>query len=179
MKIKRLLYWAVTVFVLDQLTKFWVLHAIAGQQPIVVIPNFFELVYVTNRGAAFGIFANLPDPYRAYVLLGVSGIAVLLIFFYYFSLPAQAKGMQIALSLILGGAAGNLYDRFARGEVVDFLRVHWYEKWVSWGWGKTVWEFKLEWPSFNVADMAISLAVIWLLWALIKEERKTASAEEA
>ncbi len=166
MKLKRLLIWGCLVFGLDQLTKLWVSRAIPYGDEITIIPNFFDLVHVTNLGAAFGIFGNLPDPWRMILLTTVSAIAVLFILYYYWEQPASERKIQIPLALIMGGAAGNIFDRIFRKAVIDFLSLHWYDHWVHWEFGPFDWHFKLEWPSFNVADMAISLSVVWLLFVI-------------
>jgi signal peptidase II len=168
MKTRRLIVWTVLVFALDQLTKYIVSQRIPLGHAIPIIPNFFDLVHVTNKGAAFGLFGNFPNPYRFIFITVVSLIAVALIIYYYWNLPETQRRMQIPLLLILGGAAGNIFDRIFRGAVIDFLSVHWYDRWVRWEFGDFYWHFKLEWPAFNVADMAISLSVIWLLIALAR-----------
>jgi signal peptidase II len=156
------------VFVLDQLSKIAVSILIPLGQEIPIIPNFFDLVHVTNKGAAFGLFGDLPDPYRFIFITVVSIIAIVFIIYYYWNLPENQRHMRIPLLLILGGAAGNIFDRVFRGAVIDFLSFHWYDSWVKWELGRFYWHFKLEWPAFNVADMAISLSVIWLLFALVR-----------
>lgn len=168
-KIRRLLFWVALVFALDFVSKLLIVHWLPLGSRVPIIPNFFDLVHITNPGAAFGIFGNLPESIRFPFLAVVSLIAVGMIGFYYMRLPPDKIRVQIPLAAILGGAAGNLYDRFARGEVVDFLSVHWSNKWWEgklWGF---VWNFKLEWPAFNVADSAISISVVWLLYLMIRE----------
>lgn len=170
MKWRRLILWVLVVFVLDQLTKWWVMSYIPFGTSIKVIPNFFDLVHVTNRGAAFGILSTVPDPYRFIILLGVSVLAVVLILVYYASIPKEQGIIQIPLALILGGAAGNIFDRVVRGEVVDYLSFHWYNEWARWEiFGHPI-TFKLEWPAFNVADTAITCSVIWLMIQLLRKE---------
>lgn len=172
MKIRRLVIGTAGVFVVDQLTKFLIQKWIPLGGDIPIIRNFFDLVHVTNKGAAFGLFATLPDPYRFIFITVVSGLAVGMIIYYYRTLAPHQARLQIPLALILGGAAGNIFDRIFRGAVIDFLSVHWYERWVHWEFGRLAWHFKLEWPAFNVADAAISLSVIWLLFALMRPGTK-------
>ena len=138
---------------------------------ISVIPNFFDLVHVTNKGAAFGIFAGMPDPYRFIALLVVSLVAVVAIIVYYAVQHESQVGIQIPLALILGGAAGNIFDRLFRGAVVEFLSFHWYDKIVDLFLLGREWRFRLEWPAFNVADTAITCSVIFLLFKLAGGER--------
>lgn len=168
MKIKRLLICVLSVFVLDQFTKWLVLVYIPLGHNIPVIPNFFDLIHVTNKGAAFGFLANLPESYRFLTLLAISLLAVILILVYYWKLPPDRVGMQIPLALIIGGAAGNIFDRIFRGSVVDFLSFHWYDKWADFELFGRHWQFRWEWPAFNVADSAISISVVWLLIALAR-----------
>jgi signal peptidase II len=168
MKLRRLLIWSLAVFVLDQVTKMWVSASLALGEQISIIPGYFDLVHVTNRGAAFGLFSTLGDPYRFIILTCISIVAVAVIVYYYWTIPITQKTLQIPLALILGGAAGNICDRVIHGAVVDFLSFHWQNRWVHWELGSWEWHFKLEWPAFNVADMAISLSVIWLLVALAR-----------
>lgn len=171
MKIKRLTLWVLPVFVLDQATKLAIVKELPLGGKITIIPHFFDIVHVTNPGAAFGFLADLPASYRFWILTAVSVIAIGLITYYYMCLSGDRVRVQIPLAMILGGAAGNLFDRFFRGEVVDFLSFHWYDEWFWWN----IWGFhgrvKLEWPSFNVADSAISIAVIWLLILMIREKK--------
>ncbi len=171
MKLRRLLFWVTIILSLDQLTKYWVVKGMSLGDQIAIIPNFFDIVHVANPGAAFGFLGNLPDAYRLPVLLSVSLLAVALITAYYFSLPDEQRFIQIPLALILGGACGNLFDRVVRGEVVDFLSFHWHDKWFWWRlWGFSG-RLKLEWPAFNVADSAITIAVLWLLVMMIRDKK--------
>jgi signal peptidase II len=169
-KIKLFFIIVIPIFVLDQFTKWLIVHNMYLGESIPVIPNIFDIVYVTNKGAAFGVFAQLPDHYRIPLFYILSTFATVIIVYYLVRLPLAKRGILLCLYLILGGACGNLYDRMFRGEVVDFLSFHWYNQWANWqilGWK---WSFKLEWPSFNVADMAISLATILLMILILKGE---------
>jgi len=168
MKIKRLLYCVLAVFILDQFTKWLVLVFIPPGHHIPLIANFLDLVHVTNKGAAFGFLANLPESYRFLTLLAISLVAVILILIYYWNLPPERVGMQIPLALIIGGAAGNIFDRVLRGSVIDFVSFHWYNKWADFEIFGHHLQFRWEWPAFNVADSAISISVIWLLIALAR-----------
>lgn len=172
MKWRRLILWTLLVFGLDQATKWWVVHYLQAGSMIPIIPNFFDLVHVGNRGAAFGIFAGLPDPYRFLALLLLSLVAVGVIIAYYASLPESRRGLQIPLALILGGAAGNIFDRIVRGAVVDFLSFHWYNKFADIAFFGREWHFRLEWPAFNVADTAITCSVLFLLLKLAWGDNK-------
>lgn len=171
MKWRRLIFWSLLVFGLDQLTKWWVIQYLPAGGIVTVIPNIFDLVHVTNKGAAFGMLANLPDPYRFIALLAVSLVAVVVIVIYYGAQQESHISVQIPLALILGGAAGNIFDRIVRGAVIDFFSFHWYDKIVDFTLLGREWRFRLEWPAFNVADMAITCSVIFLLFKLAGGER--------
>ena len=137
---------AVVVLLLDQLSK-WYASAILATGGIAVLPDFFDFDLVHNKGAAFGLFAELSPLWRASLLNGVAGVAsIFLLFLLYRS---RRRWDTFGLGLVLGGALGNLIDRVRMGSVVDFIHLHWYD---------------LSWPVFNLADGAISLGVGFLLW---------------
>lgn len=150
---------AAGVFTLDQATKMLVLAKIAPAEIIPVIPGFFDLVNVRNRGAAFG-FLNRPDiEWQFWLFLGATIIAVWAIF----ALARQAKNqpwLMVGLGMILGGAAGNLVDRIRFRSVVDFLDFYW-QDW--------------HWPAFNVADMGICIGVFIACLAAWAPKRRTGS----
>jgi signal peptidase II len=130
------------VLVLDQLTKYIVETRIRLHDVITVIPGFFNLTHVRNKGAAFGILANLPEFWRSTFFIVVTVIAVTVIIVLIWK--THERLLVLAFSLIAGGAIGNVIDRIRYGEVVDFIQ--WYVK-------------AYYWPSFNVADSAISIGV--------------------
>lgn len=143
-----LLLIATLVVAVDQLTKGLIVRCLKLHEALPVVPNFFDLVYVRNKGAAFGILAN--TEYRVpFFIITTSVAVVFLVWFYRQYRPDQVLG-RCAVSLVLGGAIGNLIDRVRFGEVVDFLDVHWYQ---------------YHWPAFNVADSAICVGVGMLLLA--------------
>ncbi|HNX53845.1 MAG TPA: signal peptidase II [Pontiellaceae bacterium] len=133
------------VVLLDQLTKLWVRGScIYGGEPQSVIPGFFNLVYVRNEGAAWGMFGG-----QMPVLIILSITVLVLLAVYHRKVLNPTLDHRIALGLMVGGICGNLIDRVRVGWVTDFL------------------DFYLgsyHWPSFNVADSAICIAVgIYLL----------------
>jgi signal peptidase II len=130
------------VLVLDQLTKYIVQARIRLYDIITVIPGFFNLTHVRNKGAAFGILAELPEFWRStfFIVVTIVAVAVIIVLIW----KANERLLVIAFSLIAGGAVGNVIDRIRYGEVVDFIQ--WYVK-------------SYYWPSFNVADSAISVGV--------------------
>ncbi len=135
-----------------------------------VIPGLFDIVHTRNRGAAFGFMANLPDSFRLPFFLTISFFTLFLITVYFFRLHLhdQKKSVFICLSLVIGGAIGNIWDRITLGEVIDFLSFHWHEGYARWILLGHHFTFKLEWPAFNVADSAISVAVTWMIVSMLK-----------
>jgi len=133
---------------LDQATKWIVAQSMELHQSLPVIPGVFSLTYVRNSGAAFGLFADLPSEVRAPIFAALSVGALVLLLFLLRGLRPDQWGMRVALAGVLGGAIGNLIDRFRDGEVVDFLDVYWQS---------------YHWPAFNVADSFITLGVVAVL----------------
>jgi signal peptidase II len=138
---------AFVIIILDQASKFIISGSIRFYDSIPVIDGFFNLVHVRNRGMAFGLM-NRPDAgISQYFLIAVTIIAVLLIIIWSFKLKHGERGLLFGLSLILGGAVGNLIDRIRLKEVIDFLDVY---------------MGSYHWPAFNVADSAITVGAIWI-----------------
>jgi signal peptidase II len=149
------------VLILDQATKYLVEKHIRLYEVITIIPGFFNLTHVRNRGAAFGILADAPGIWRGLFFISVTVIAVAVIG--YLIRTAKERLHIIAFSLIAGGAVGNLVDRVRYSEVVDFIQ--WYVK-------------NFYWPSFNIADSAISIGVVLLFIDMLftkKQEEKAKS----
>jgi len=146
-KYKILIFIAAAVIILDHLTKAIISHYLYLHQSIEVIGGFFNITYIRNPGAAFGLFRDSGEIFRIVFLTGTSIVALIVIFFFY----TQAKDgliSKIALSLIAGGAVGNLIDRIRFGEVIDFLDFY-----IG----------QYHWPAFNIADSAITVGVFLLL----------------
>lgn len=159
---QRALYIALSigVIILDIWTKALVLRRIDLHETITVIPNFFQLVHVRNTGAAFGIGANATTKLVP-LLLNVGAIAVFCVVVLYAVRSAVTdRLLQTGLHLILGGAIGNLLDRFRFGYVIDFLDVY-----IG----------RHHWPAFNVADSAICVGIA----LLFLDMRKKPEAENA
>ena len=152
----HLMAWpAVSVVLLDQLSKAAVLHKLPIHESVTVVAGFFDLVHVRNRGMAFGLL-NRPDVDFGYYFLVVASIlAISAVLVWHFRHKEERAQITLGLSLILGGAAGNLTDRLRFGEVIDFLDVH---------------LGSYHWPAFNVADSAITagtfLVVLHLLFTI-------------
>jgi signal peptidase II len=133
------------VLVIDQLTKYVIEKRVRLYEIITVIPGFFNITHVRNKGAAFSLFSGAPGAFRSVFFTSVSLVAIAVIAM--FIKKTRERLLIVSFSLIAGGALGNLIDRVRYGEVVDFIQ--WYVK--SW-----------YWPSFNVADSAISIGVTLL-----------------
>jgi signal peptidase II len=146
----RLPYMIAALFViaLDQATKAVVAARLAHEGAVSVIPGLFDLTFVKNPGGVFGMFKNLDSSLRAPLFTVVPVIAIGLIVLFAARLPVSHRFAQTALSLILGGAVGNLIDRFSLGYVIDFFDVYWRGH---------------HWPAFNVADSAICIGVGMLM----------------
>jgi signal peptidase II len=140
---------AVLVVVSDRATKWLIARSIPlDGSGIQVIPHFFRITHVENRGAAFGLFAESPAAWKTSLLAALSLVAMAVIAYLLWKTGGSLNSTSIALSLILGGAAGNFWDRVVQGRVVDFLHVYI---------GDHVW------PDFNVADSAIVVGAVLLL----------------
>lgn len=131
-------------------------NQIEAHQILSVIPGFFNLVLVKNRGMAFGIFSQTRSGFYYYFLLFTTIGAIGVILFCFFWIKRTKKWLTVGLSLILGGALGNLVDRVRLGYVIDFL------------------DFFLKgyhWPAFNVADSAVTAGTFWLLFNIIQGKK--------
>jgi len=165
---KRLPYLLIAfgVIALDAWSKWLVSTHVDLHDAITLIPNLFQLVHVRNTGAAFGIGANA-ESHIVPLMLNIGAIGVFFVVVAYaFRTAVTDRLLQIGLHLILGGAIGNLIDRFRLGYVVDFLDVY-----LNWG-GQAH-----HWPAFNVADSAICIGIGLLFLDMRKkpEERSNAS----
>lgn len=145
---------SVAVILLDQITKIWVDKMMPLHHTIEIIPNFVALAYLRNTGAAFGFLAGGYSVYRIVFFIGVSIIAIGCIFYLLRLVRPEKKITLLSLSLILGGALGNMVDRLRLGEVIDFILLHYYD---------------LHWPAFNVADSAITIGVVLLIFQMIRQ----------
>jgi signal peptidase II len=133
------------VIALDQWTKHLVHTSFRWGQTIPVLDPVFALTYVRNQGAAFGLLHRAPPWFRDPFFVVVPVVALFVIFFLIARLPRSQSWTAVALSLILGGAVGNLIDRLRYGFVIDFLDLHWREIY--------------HWPAFNIADSCIVVGV--------------------
>lgn len=140
---------SVAVFVLDRLSKQWIIHHIISGQEITIIPRFFHLSHVYNNGAAFSLFSDTPSPEKVrWMLIGFSIIAIAIVLVVFWRAGRRVSLTSIALALVLGGAIGNLYDRLAYRYVIDFLAFN---------------IFGYHYPDFNLADSCIVIGAGLLL----------------
>lgn len=135
---------AAVVVIADRMVKWWAIDALADTPYGVEILPFFNLVLVENRGISFGLFGGgtLPPSLLAAVALAVTLALVIWL------RRVETRLLAAAIGLVIGGALGNVIDRFRYGAVVDFLDLHWDD---------------FHWPAFNLADAAISVGVVVLL----------------
>ena len=158
-KIKRST-WRLVIFgiiiaviaIADQTTKSFIAHHFRLGEVLVVIPHLFNITYIVNQGAAFGMMAANTSWWRDMLLLWVPIAVCLWLLVLLWQARHQPRVLGISYSLILGGAIGNLIDRINSGLVVDFIQVHWQEHYF---------------PAFNVADSAISIAAALIIWQII------------
>ncbi|HLA74547.1 MAG TPA: signal peptidase II [Gammaproteobacteria bacterium] len=140
------LWLSVLVIVLDQLTKYWASQALQLHEPVAVLP-FFNFTLMHNTGAAFS-FLNQAGGWQRWFFITIALIVSTVIVLWIRRLPATERWMALALSLIAGGALGNVWDRIQHGYVVDFIDLY-YQNW--------------HWPAFNVADSAITVGAVMLV----------------
>jgi signal peptidase II len=135
--------------IFDQVTKLSIVDRFYYGERLVVIPGVLDLTHVRNPGGAFSLFADGPFEWRMTFFVGATLLAILLLVLFLVRHEEKDWLTPLALGLVMAGAVGNLIDRIAYGEVIDFLDVH---LWAGY-----------TWPTFNVADSAIVLGVLLLL----------------
>ncbi len=137
---------SVIIIILDQWSKLSVTAAMQLYESIQIMP-YFNLTYVRNEGAAFSFLSDAGG-WQRWLFAGLASIISIMITVWIVRLKKQELLLAVALSLVLGGAIGNLIDRVAYGYVIDFLDVYYEDK---------------HWPAFNVADSAICVGVFLML----------------
>ena len=163
MNFKRALPWyllALVIIILDQLSKHWAVAELTGQS--IEITSFFNLTLAYNKGSAFSFLADAGGWQRWFFALLSGGVSVALVV-WISKLSRAERLLSVALALVLGGALGNLYDRILLGQVVDFLDFHWYGK---------------PFPTFNIADSAISIGAVLLVWETLFSKPADESAAD-
>jgi signal peptidase II len=154
---KLTLAWIASIVAADQVTKLLVDRWMPLHHSIPVIDGLFDLTYIRNTGAAFGIFAGSAAAFRLPFLIIFSLIAIGFVATMIRRLPDDQTGLITALAFIMGGAVGNLIDRIAYGEVIDFLDFYWKG---------------YHWPAFNLADSFITVGVLITVFYLVKAKGK-------
>ena len=165
---KYIFYLSLPLYALDRITKYLVVNSIDPDRPVIVVPNFFHLVNITNTGAAFGSFKN-----NNTFFIVISCAAALLALVLLLARPkvgqsAETKSVwltsnrwrDVSLALLLAGVLGNLTDRLLYGHVIDFLLFDLHMP------------FAHPWPAFNVADSCICIAVIFFIVHSFRTEKK-------
>jgi signal peptidase II len=155
------LFIALVVVLLDRWSKRAVAARIPLYQHIQIVPGFFRLTHTENTGAAFSLFADSTAPWKTGLLIGFSVIALIVVSVLLWKNNHAHVLTGIALSLIMGGALGNLWDRISSGRVVDFLLI--YVK-------------QYQWPVFNLADSAIVVGAGLLVLEIIFGQTKHAAS---
>jgi signal peptidase II len=152
---------AAGVVLLDRLTKWIVETNVSFRDTLQVIPGFFDIVHAENRGVAFSILDDSSSAWRTVFLVGFSLAAILLVGGFIWRRAARMDRSSLAgFALILGGAAGNLFDRIVSGRVTDFLDFY---------------MVGYHWPAFNVADSAIVIGSGLLLIEAFRTKRQAAN----
>jgi signal peptidase II len=146
---------ALVLVAVDQVTKAIVAGRVALYQSIPVIPGFFNITRIHNKGAIFGTFSQTGDS-TVFVLLTAASLAALaFVVAYFFKTPSSDRLMKVALTLIMAGALGNQFDRLVRGHVIDFLDFY-----IG----------RSHWPFFNAADSCISIGACLMLLVLFRRK---------
>lgn len=148
------------LYALDQLTKQWVLRSISPYDARIVVPDFFNLVNVTNTGAAFGSFKGNNTFFVVISLVALVVVTILLVRHRRFD-----AWRDVSLALLLAGILGNLTDRLLYGHVIDFLLFNLHVRYAD------------PWPAFNVADSCISIAVVLFIIHSFGTQKSTATAD--
>lgn len=147
----RWLFLSAAIVVVDHLTKIVAVKTLTGSPPVVVIPGFFDFSLVYNTGAAFGML-NDADGWQNIFFVVIGTLVSAYLIYSLAHLKRSDTQTAVSFALILGGAIGNIIDRLAQGYVVDF--IHWYYQ--NW-----------HWPTFNIADAAITIGAVLLVMDLI------------
>jgi signal peptidase II len=140
----------------DQVTKQWIHSSYRLGETLSIISGFFSITYVRNTGAAFGLMAQADPAFRIPFFVIVPMVALIAIGYIFRRIADTDIKLSVALSLVIGGAIGNLIDRLLYGFVIDFLDFHW--------------RYRYHFPAFNVADIAICIGVGILMLDLLRQE---------
>ena len=147
----KVFVWGVALAIADQLLKKLFSGTMQLGESIPVLPGIFHLTYIQNPGAAFGLFEN-----QTLFFIAIAAFLLAFLAFAYKELAAQGIWVRFGMSLLAGGAVGNLLDRVRFGAVIDYL------------------DFRI-WPIFNLADIGICLGAALIVWGLLREEGRETS----
>jgi signal peptidase II len=145
----------IALVALDQATKHIIARTVDLYESVTVIPGFFNITRIHNKGAIFGSFSQANNKLVFALLTAASLAALALVIYYFFKTPAGDKLMKVSLTLIMAGALGNQFDRLIRGHVIDFLDFY-----VG----------KAHWPFFNAADSCITIGACLMLVILFRRK---------
>jgi signal peptidase II len=161
----RALYFSVAAILIfaDQASKHWAVATLRGRPDLVLIDGFLRFSYAENPGIAFSMF-NYGTTTMRWILATVSAIAAIAVTSFAARTSPHAVRFQLTLALLLGGIVGNLIDRVMTGRVVDFILAHWHE---------------YAWPTFNIADSAISVGGVLLAIDLLRGESEVKQSNGA
>ncbi|MCJ7488138.1 MAG: signal peptidase II [Candidatus Aminicenantes bacterium] len=145
----------IALVALDQATKHLIARTVDLYESVTVIPGFFNLTRIHNKGAIFGTFSQSNNQLVFSLLTAASFAALALVVTFFFKTPPGDKLMKVALTLIAAGALGNQFDRLIRGHVIDFLDFY-----IG----------KAHWPFFNAADSCITIGACLMLIILFRRK---------
>jgi signal peptidase II len=157
----RWLWLSVVVLVADQASKWAALAGLDYARPVEVLP-FFDLTLLYNTGAAFSFLAG-HDGWQRWFFVGLAGVVVAALTVWLAFVAIRDGRIKAGVSLVIGGAIGNVVDRVVYGHVIDFLDFH-----VA-GW---------HWPAFNIADAAITIGVALIIWAELRPAGRESVSDE-
>jgi signal peptidase II len=155
---------AFIILLVDYLTKWIVRVRLDPVQSVEIIPGYLRLSYWQNSGVAFGLFDAVASVWKPYILAALAVVAVVVIVVYGEHMPPERKLLRASLAIIIGGILGNLVDRIVRGYVIDFIDFHIYDT--------------FHWPTFNVADSAITIGIALLLIDTVKNPAVNPAVKE-
>ena len=153
---------AFIVFAADLLTKWWVKSSL-WLQYYPIVEGYVTVHYAENTGIAFGLFNDSQSQWKGPLLSLLGVVALGMVLYYIWTTPAREGVILVALGLVLGGIFGNFVDRLVRGYVVDFIKLHWLDAFA--------------WPTFNLADSAITTGVLLILAMSLLGSRDPEAAE--
>jgi signal peptidase II len=155
---------SVLLAVADQIAKRIVVSNFRLGEHLVIIPGFFNLNYLRNRGGAFSLLAGLPPVWgRVFFIVATAG-ALAFVFYLYRYHPPSNRWSRLSLFLIFGGGLGNLVDRVFYGEVIDYILLYYRD---------------FYWPAFNLADSCISVGVVLLAVDIFRDSGEDSGSEDS